>query len=373
MEVIMKSGLTLTKSAIGLTFAAIVAVSPIASATSVLPDGTSNNKINQANICSLKVGILIDRSNSIRNDNESNPKHIRDAVSNVATTLQGTDTKLAVWSFGTKATGYQGKNIIIGDNGTNADKESTAIKLSDYPGVGFTSLKDANGVSTINNTVKSIPFSTDKLTAANSSLAEREVGWTNWKAAFVESTANSSTPAQSDLLIMITDGTPTLPRDFTKEATTDPLAMNQIARQAVVEGVAASQQVKNSSTKTRIVAIGVGDVTKTDDGVDNLKRVSGGLNSAVENDDYYLSDNYATLGTKLSSAIKQACDKTPAPDPKPATPIKTTPVTKTPVTTKTPEVVAELPQTGPIDAILSATGISLLTVAIAAYIRSRSF
>ena len=359
----MRTMSILTKSAVGIALAASVVVAPLSYATkSTLPNGSANNEINQANICNLKVGILIDRSNSIRNDSENNPKYIRDAVGDVATSLQGTDTKVAVWSFGTKATGYQGKNIIIGDNGNDADKEAAPIKLSDYPGVGFTSMKDASGVTSIKNTVASIPFSTDRLEAANSSLAEREVGWTNWEAALAESTVSGSTPSQSDIVLMITDGTPTVPRDFTAEPTTDPLEKNQIAQQAVISGVAASEKVKSSAAGTRIVAIGVGDVTKTDDGVDNLKRISGGLTTAVEGDDYYLSADFAHLGSTLNEAIKQACDEKPAPTPTP-TPAPTAPEKE--------EKVVELPKTGPADAIVSMTGISLLAFALTGYIRSR--
>ncbi len=346
------------RATLGALMAGALMVSPVAYATNKLPDGAANNKINQANICSLKVGILIDRSNSIRNDNEQNPQHIRSAVGSVATSLQGTDSQMAIWSFGTKATGYRGKNIIIGNNGTDDSKTAADIKLSDYPGVGFTSLKDANGPTTIKNTVNTIPFSTDKLSAGHSSLAEREVGWTNWQAAFAESNANGSTPAQADLVLMITDGTPTLPRSFNAEPTTDPLEQNQIAREAVVSGVAAADSLKSGAAKTRIVAIGVGDVTKTEDGLDNLKRISGGLNAAKENDDYYLADSYATLSSKLKEAIKQACTQTttPAPTPKP---------------TPTPEETAELPHTGITEVFSGLLGAGALTYAAMVYRRSR--
>lgn len=93
----MRTMSILTKSAVGIALVASVVTAPLSYATkSTLPNGSANNEINQANICNLKVGILIDRSNSIRNDSENNPKYIRDAVGDVATSLQGTDTKVAV-------------------------------------------------------------------------------------------------------------------------------------------------------------------------------------------------------------------------------------------------------------------------------------
>lgn len=341
----------------------VLMISPVAYATNKLPNGTANNKINQANICSLKIGILIDRSNSIRNDSEQNPQYIRNAVGEIATDLQGTDSQMAVWSFGTKATGYQGKNIIVGNNGTDKSKTAANIKLSDNPGVGFTSLKGQNGVTTIKNTVNSIPFSTDNLNAEHSSLAEREVGWTNWQAALLESNANGSKPAQADVIFMITDGTPTLPRSSTNDEA-----------QAVVSGVQAADSVKNSPAKTRIVAIGVGDVMKTDDGVDNLKRISGGLSNAKQNDDYHLVNGFSELGGELNKAIKQACDEKPAPEPKPTPIPKPTPKpTPKPEPTPAPEQPEELPKTGMAEAILSgAAGLGALTYTALLYRRSRS-
>lgn len=368
------------KSVLGLSALGIIAGSPLTYATSALPSGTRNNEINQNDLCKLKIGILIDRSNSIRNDDEKNPQYIRQSVVDVATALQGTDSQIAVWSFGTKATGYQGKNIIIGDNGNNFDKEAAPIKLADYPGIGFTSMKTTSGVSAIKNTVNSIPFSTDRLTAANSSLAEREVGWTNWQAAFIESNAGGSTPSGADVLFMITDGVPTLPRDFNKEPTRDPFQRDDITRQAISSGVNAANQVKNSASKTRIVAIGVGDVTETLEGVDNLKRISGGLSDAVEGDDYYLSSNFANLGTELNKTIEQVCKEEPTkPVPTPAPTTKPTPKPETkpapvvaPVETKGTEKVVELPKTGPMEVISATSGLTLLTYALSMYIRSRS-
>lgn len=377
----MNVSVAFKKSVLGLSALGIIVGSPLTYATSALPSGTRNNEINQNDLCSLNIGILIDRSNSIRNDDEKNPQYIRQSVADVATALQGTDSQIAVWSFGTKATGYQGKNIIIGDNGNNFDKEAAPIKLADYPGIGFTSMKTASGVSAIKNTVNSIPFSTDRLSAANSSLAEREVGWTNWQAAFVESNAGGSTPSKADIVFMITDGTPTLPRDFTEEPTRDPFQQDEVSRQAVTSGVSAANQVKNSAAKTRIVAIGVGDVTKTLEGVDNLKRISGGLSNSVEGEDYYLSANFANLGTELNKTIEQVCKEKPTPTPVP-TPIPTTkptpkPETKpapvvAPVETKGAEKVAELPKTGPMEVISATSGLTLLTYALSMYIRSRS-
>lgn len=353
---------SLKKLVPGALVVGLLIASPVTYATNKLPNGTANNKINQANICSLKIGVLIDRSNSIRNDSEQNPQYIRNAVGEIASGLKGTDSQMAVWSFGTKATGYQGKNIIIGNNGTDKSKTAASIKLSDYPGVGFTSLKDQSGVTAIKNTVNLIPFSTDKLSAQNSSLAEREVGWTNWQAALIESNASGSKPAQADIVFMITDGTPTLPRDFHAEPTTDPLDKNQIARQAVVSGVQAADSVKKSAAKTRIVAIGVGDVMKTDDGIDNLKRISGGLSNAKQNDDYYLVNGFSDLGSELNKAIKQACDEKPITKPTPQ-----------PKPTPAPEQPAELPKTGMTETILSgATGLGALTYVALLYRRSRS-
>lgn len=286
----------LQKGALALGALIIVAgSSATAFAASTLPNGTANNPMasNDA-LCSLNIGFVVDRSNSIRNAGESNPATIRTAINDVVTSLQGTDSKVAVWSFGTKATGYTGTNPLV---------DRPAITAADYPGIGFTEVKDSIGVRSIANTVNAIPFASQ-----NSTEDERAMGWTNWQAALGEANANGSTPSQADIVFMITDGAPTLPRDFAKDPAEYP---SDIADDSVIAGVNAANSVKASGKKTRIVALAVGDATNDQAYINNLKRITGGLENAVAGQDYYTGD-FSKLGTMLQSAIKQACDTTPA-------------------------------------------------------------
>lgn len=292
------SALTRIVKKSALTFGALLIVASTTATTfaASLPNGTANNPLaSSSELCSLNIGFAIDRSNSIRNNSESNPARIRTAVNDVVTSLQGTDSKVAVWSFGTKATGYTGTNPLPG---------RPAITAKDYPGIGFTAVKDATGVQAINSTLNAIPFASEA-----SSEAERGMGWTNWQAGLSEANANGSTPSQANIVFMITDGAPTLPRNFD----TEPVeGQSDVAASSVIAGVNAANSVKSSSAKTRIVTLAVGDAIGDQSFIDNIKRITGGLNSSVAGQDYY-TGNFSELGTMLKSAIKQACDKTVPP------------------------------------------------------------
>ncbi len=254
-----------------------------------IPNGTNNNPVpSGSELCNLDVGFVIDRSNSIRNDNEANPGLITSAVNNVVDGLQGTDSRVAVWSFGTKATGYVGANPL---------PNSPAITAQDFPGIGFTDVKNANGVNAIKQTVSSIPYESQ-----NSPEELRRAGWTNWEAALAEANANGSQPKNADVVFMITDGDPTLP---VADSTTQPTDRIEPA----VAGVLAADAVKANGS-TRIVAFAIGAATEDQAYIDNIKRITGGLNNAQAGQDYF-TGNFAQLGTLLASAIEQACNDKP--------------------------------------------------------------
>ncbi len=291
----------LRQSGLVLTIALSVSLMAIGFTTMAgeLPSGTANNPIPAgAEVCNLDVGFIIDRSNSIRNDSEANPGIITAAVNEVVDDLKGTDTKVAVWSFGTKATGYVGANPL---------PDSPSIAASDYPGIGFTSVKNNTGAQTVKDTVASIPYESEK-----SDTTKRRAGWTNWQAALSESIASGDQPEDADIVFMVTDGDPTLPQ-------TNPNGQNPDHSESITAGVVAADGVK-ANGKTRIVAFAVGQATSDGLYIDNIKRITGGLNDARINSDYF-TGNFSQLGSMLRTAIGQACvdltpDDTPNPGPK---------------------------------------------------------
>ncbi len=258
-----------------------------------LPNGTANNPVpSGAELCNLNIGFIIDRSNSIRNDSEANPAIISSAVNSVVEDLQGTDSKVAVWSFGTKATGYVGANPL---------PDAPALTAADYPGVGFTSVKSSGGVQKVKNTVSSIPYESEK-----SDRNLRRAGWTNWEAAFSEAVAGGDRPADADVVFMVTDGDPTLPQAV-------PDGQNPDHSESITAGVLAADSVKSNGT-TRIVAFAVGQATTDGLYIGNIKRITGGYNTARANSDYF-TGNFSQLGGMIRSAISQACVELEPEDP----------------------------------------------------------
>lgn len=320
------------QSLISLSIVAAVAgfsTSIIAQAAD-LPNGRANNPVPTGDkICNLDIGFIVDRSNSIRNDSEANPAIITNSISSVVDGLQGTDSKVAVWSFGTKATGYTGVNPL---------PDSPVITAADYPGIGFTSVKTAQGAQAVKSTVARIPYESEK-----SPANLRRAGWTNWQAALSESVANGDRPSDADIVFIVTDGDPTVPHD-----PADPTSLDHSI--AIKAGVQAADAVK-SNGRTRIVALGVGQVATDGMFVNNLKRLSGGLNGAQANKDYF-TGNFSNLGSMLKEAIAQACE----PAEKPEVPI-------TPVAT--------LPNTGPAGVLAAFGGVSAIAATAHAAVTRR--
>lgn len=294
------------QSGLVLTIAASVALMAVGVTTRAdeIPNGTPNNPIpSGAEVCDLDIGFLIDRSNSIRNDSESNPGIISSAIRSVTTDLKGTDTRVAVWSFGTMATGYTGDNPL---KNTGDD----VIVAADYPGRGFTSVKQQSGVNAVNNTVVSIPYGTDreKETAQQKHLVY--TGFTNWQAGLKSAVAGSDRPKDADIVFVLSDGDPNFYINQEGEGVWDSDRSGDAAR----AGVNAADEVKATGNNPRIVVLAVGDTTSDQNYIDNIQRITGGLGNAELNSDYY-TGNFNQLGTMLSNAISQACEEITPDDP----------------------------------------------------------
>jgi uncharacterized repeat protein (TIGR01451 family) len=271
---------------------ASLAAAPGGAAPAALPSGAANPPWPQG--CGLRIGVSIDRSNSIANDDPANPQRIRDAVDGLVEGLSGTAMEVAIWSFGTAASGYAGPNPID-------DAPGSAIVAGDYPAIGFTPVATSTGRQAIRSTVQAIPFA-----SAASPEGDRLKGWTDWEAGFGGDASGFVTPGATapggdrpggaDVLLFVTDGSPTLPGPAG-----DPDRWGADA--PIEEGVAAADSVKAAGAGTRVVAIGVGSEVD----VANLERISGGLGTSVPGDDYFFIADYQALLDTLLASIARSC------------------------------------------------------------------
>ncbi len=267
--------------------ACLVVWAPTAHAA-LLP-GTPNNPWPSG--CALRLGVSIDRSNSILDDSPFNPGLIRQAVAGLVDGLAGSGMEVGVWSFGTAASGYVGPNPLGPD-------PSSEITAADYPSIGFTSTDTPAGRLAIASTVDAIPFASE-----SSPQAQRTKGWTNWEAGLGGASSGyvvpgatapgGDTPSDADIVIVITDGSPTVP---------GPPELGWTVDDPVNYGVRAADAIK-ADGDTRVVAIGVGSAVD----VANLERITGGLGTSLPNDDYYFIARYDELLGALLESVANSC------------------------------------------------------------------
>ena len=251
--------------------------------------GTANNPWPTS--CDMRVGVVVDRSHSIRAAGEQNPGLVRDAVGDLAQRLSGTGAAMAVWSFSTLASGFTGPNPLGG----------TAVDAADYPSIGFTSLDTPAGTAAVRGTVDAIPFA---LPPADPTDPTRDrLGATNWEAGLGHGShgipgavaPNGDRPRDADVLVFVTDGNPTI-----HNAQLAGLGAGT-ADDDVDAALVAAQEAKTVGAPTRVVAVGVGDVN-----VANLERVTGGYPAAQEGEDYWTTD-FGGLGDALVDVATRIC------------------------------------------------------------------
>jgi uncharacterized repeat protein (TIGR01451 family) len=239
--------------------------------------GTANRPWPSA--CDVDVGLVVDRSNSIEQDDAANPQLVRDAAGGLVDRLTGTGARVALWSFGTAASGYSGPNPWT---------PGATLGPADYPSIGFTALADEAAGEPVHDIIDAIPF----VAGANADPNDPDTnaaGATNWAAALGGTSGSlpgavapdGSRPSDADVLIFFTDGNPTVhganatpdaPRPHTSDADVDA-------------GIAAADALKQGGT--RVVAVGAslgGGLT-----VANLQRATGGLGASVEGEDYFVT------------------------------------------------------------------------------------
>jgi len=200
------------------------------------------------NKCGIKLGLLVDRSNSI---STSEGTQLKTAAKGFVDALAGTPSQIAVAQF-----------------------RKTASQT-----IGFTSVTNPAGVTAVKTTIDGYGFGTDD-----------DDGSTNWDAAF-----QSQKNLGADVVVILTDGNPTS-RNIDGSGGTgssDNLGYNLDA------GITSANEVKANGA--RIVAVGIGSDVDTN----NLKAISGPTN----NGDYFTS-SFETLNAKLIEIAQKLCGGT---------------------------------------------------------------
>lgn len=274
---------------LALVVALGLALLPASPASGGLPSGTANNPLPER--CDLDIAITIDRSNSIANDDPANPDRIRDAVNDFVADLASTPARVALFSYGTLASGY---------SGPNPQPSGGTWDGADFPAAGFQPTADPVARQTLADTLTDIPFA-----SSASPVAEREKGWTNWQAGLGQGSngypgaaaADGATPADADLVIVFTDGNPTV---HNAELAAGPPAAEAPTTADVAAAVSAADALKAGGS--RVVAVAVGDVN-----ADNLARITGGLGASVEGEDYFALDNFGQLAEAFEQVAVDTC------------------------------------------------------------------
>ncbi|RLP77010.1 hypothetical protein D9V32_05130 [Mycetocola tolaasinivorans] len=207
--------------------------------------------------CGLNIGLLVDLSSSLNNEQ----KALRTATSGFVTALTGTPSKIGVWTFGTLS----------------------PVNTSNNAHIPLTSVATAASAKTI----------TDRV--AGFTVPSTGQG-TNWDAGLREiaSAANNL-----DLVLVLTDGAPT----YRLSGGAAVGSGNSTTFAEIEAAVASANAVK--AKNTRIVALGIGG------GFDaslpqNLQTISG----TVSGSDYLTVTDYTALQKQLKDIAGAQCDGT---------------------------------------------------------------
>ena len=260
------------------------------------PDpGTPNNPWPED--CDLQVGIVIDRSDSIEIAGTQNPGLVRSGARGMVNALAGTGAEVAVWSFGTLASGYTGPSPFPGA------PPGSMIVAGDYPSIGFTPVGTGAGATAVKNTINAIPFTRNFGDPVDPDT--RRVGATNWEAGLGHAShgfpgavaPNGDRPRDADVLIFFSDGNPTIDNGELQAGTNGPGTTDGNVNAALT----AANEVKTTGAPTRIIGVGVGDVNPR-----NLERITAGFPAAEEFEDYWMTD-FAGLGDTLFDVATRIC------------------------------------------------------------------
>ncbi|MEV8268006.1 vWA domain-containing protein [Microbacterium sp. NPDC076911] len=205
--------------------------------------------------CGIRVGLLIDLSNSISSDELV---ELKIAANGFVDALEGTPSTLALWTFATSAPALGASNGAL----------------------GLTSVATGAGATTVRDKI-------DGLTRPGG-----ENGGTNWDQGLWQVAEDAAN--QVDVLLMLTDGTPT----FYGPSADGPGDYSRFRE--VEAAVFSANAVKNLGT--RVIPVGIG----VDNAVANIQAISG----TTVNSDYFLVNNYEALALFLENLAKGQCEST---------------------------------------------------------------
>ncbi|MCT1549684.1 SpaA isopeptide-forming pilin-related protein [Brevibacterium casei] len=245
-----RSGAALLASSVIASFALLGSgVSPAQAAVTPLPNPPLADK------CGLDIGIDLDLSNSLSEEDVDDSKSAAKAI---ASGLAGTPSKVSVNSFAT-----------FGPDGTNEPIPSTSVATS-------------NSVDELNGQIDALQ------------RVPSDSGGTNWDRGLGQLDGS-----KHDLVLFVTDGKPTaygIPG--TESGNNDRgTRTDQIDIDKAIES---SNSLKSQGTK--VVGLGVGGGINED----NIKLVSG----EEAGDDYFIVSDYSELAEQLREVATKSCQGT---------------------------------------------------------------
>jgi len=201
----------------------------------------------------LDIAIVIDRSSSI---NGSELGQITTEVKSFINTLSTTSTEFSITVFGTTASVIKEFTSKIGELTDTLDKISTTTSEANGPGA------------------------------------------TNWQDALIKAESTLPGRSNSDLIIFISDGTPTKYYDVNNNLKGPGDSTDQATLKAAIS---IAERIKAEGTT--ILALGIGDNLV----IENLNLISGTGTSGLSFSTYTISTNFNTINTDLSLITGTTC------------------------------------------------------------------
>ena len=217
-----------------------------------------------AQTCGLRVGVLVDLSNSLA----SSQQDLRDAAVGFVDVLEGTPSSIGVWTFagGAPAAGAANTNLPLTPVSTAASAATVRDKVS--------------GLTVVNT-------------------GDWQQG-TNWDQGLWQ-VSQASSADTLDVLLVLTDGSPTYygpPGAGTGGA---PAGPGSTTRFVEMENAVFSANALKAERGTTVVGVGIGPASAGEE--QNLQAISG----PTEGEDYFLVEDYAALQQFLEERALGEC------------------------------------------------------------------
>ncbi|MCR2825102.1 SpaA isopeptide-forming pilin-related protein, partial [Microbacterium sp. zg.Y909] len=217
-----------------------------------------------AQTCGLRVGLLVDLSNSL----QASQQDLRNAAAGFVDTLEGTPSSIGIWTFAGGAPA--------------AGAANTTLPL--------TPVSTASGAATVRNKANG-------LTVVNT--GDWRQG-TNWDQGLWQVTQASAADTL-DVVLVLTDGSPTFygpPGTGTGGAPSGPGSRTRIVE---MENAVFSANALKIERGTSVVGVGIGPASAGEE--QNLQAISG----PTEGQDYFLVDDYEDLRRFLEERALGEC------------------------------------------------------------------